>query len=194
MYNRGSFPFGNKYLGVFVLNGLMKSFFYPFQLQSNGYIDHLALELYQGSLVATMNVGSESLAATASSNLNDGVPHEATITLVGTQLTLTIDGGSCTEGPCSVSVSPSVAGGPLELNEALYVGGIGPDASPYIISKLLTVDSFIGCIQVHIHVHAIDKDFENNNIQSRAVVFQLIQKLVILPPKPVGFWLIYTKL
>lgn len=123
-------------------------FFIKYQLQSNGFIDHLALELYQGSLVASMNVGSGSVAATASGNLNDGTPHKVVLALDGTTLSVTIDEGNCPEVPCSVSVQPTVPGGPLELNEALNVGGIGPDASPYIVSKLQSVDNFIGCIQV----------------------------------------------
>ena len=36
--------------------------------------------------------------------------------------------------------------------------------------------------------------FETDCISSRAVVFRLFQKTVILPPKPVGFRLTYTQL
>ena len=117
------------------------------QVQANGYVDHLAVELYKGSLYVSLNVGSETLKATLSSGLNDGEPHKVSISIVNLVAGIAIDDGQCAS-QCVTSLAPSAGGGQLELNGALYVGGVGPTATPYMVSKLKTTDNFIGCLEV----------------------------------------------
>ena len=110
-------------------------------------MDHLALELYQGALYVSINVGSETLSAMLGSGLNDGQTHKVSVSIVNLVAGIAVDDGQCGSG-CVASLEPTSTGGELELNESLYVGGVGPDVTPYIVSKLKTTENFIGCLEV----------------------------------------------
>ena len=123
--------------------------YYCPQSQRTGRVDHLAVEIYKGALYFSINVGSETLKASLGRALNDGQPHKVSISIVNLRVGVAVDDGQC-GFECIASLAPSGGGGELELNGALYVGGVGPRVTPYMVSKLKTTENFIGCLEVNV--------------------------------------------
>ena len=125
------------------------------QVQVNGRTDHLAIQLVEGAVTVSYSVGQETLETTIGGLLNDGLPHTISISIVNLQAAVSVDDGRCQVDPCTGSLSPTVQNGDLELNGPMFVGGVGPVVTPYILSKMKTVDNFIGCLQVTRHCYFI---------------------------------------
>ncbi len=119
-----------------------------FQVQVTKRSDHLAIQLHEGAITISYSVGQETLETTIGGNLNDGVQHKVSVSIVNLQAAVSVDDGQCLVEPCAASMTPTADNGDLELNGPLFVGGVGPVVTPYILSKLKTVDNFIGCLEV----------------------------------------------
>lgn len=118
-------------------------------MESDGRLEHLALYLHLGSMVLSVNTGLKTLKTTASSGLNDGREHSVTVTLENEQIALLVDDGNCESSPCEVLLVIDQRSGTLELNQPLYLGGIGTTPlTPYTLATMDVTNNFIGCFQV----------------------------------------------
>lgn len=119
-----------------------------FQVESDGRLEHLSLYLSEGVLVISVNTGTETLNTRITPGLNNGREHLVAVTLQPGDITVVVDDGRCHMAPCQATLVTTRDPGILELNQPLYVGGIGPELTPYILSKLEVTENFVGCFQV----------------------------------------------
>ncbi|PIK49580.1 putative neurogenic locus notch-like protein 3 [Apostichopus japonicus] len=100
-----------------------------------------------GSMVISVNTGSETLESRVSSGLSDGREHGVVLTLEDNDIILVVDDGNCRSAPCQATLLTTRDPGILELNQPLFLGGIGSQLTPYILSTLDVTNNFIGCFQ-----------------------------------------------
>ncbi|PIK44963.1 putative neurogenic locus notch-like protein 3 [Apostichopus japonicus] len=82
-----------------------------------------------------------------SSGLSDGREHGVVLTLEDNDIILVVDDGNCRSAPCQATLLTTRDPGILELNQPLFLGGIGSQLTPYILSTLDVTNNFIGCFQ-----------------------------------------------
>lgn len=126
---------------------------HPFlNLQTNvvGKPQHLSLELVDGELKMSLELGSRSSVGTlrVARSVTGVVSHIVTVTIQENVAILTLDPGSCdVQELCQLTLNHTNGVQSVSLNERLYVGGI-PTFTPYIRSKLDSLDGFTGCLSV----------------------------------------------
>ena len=72
------------------------------------------------------------------------------ITLTSTTLQVVLDPFTCNGGPLCLDIDTvpgGTLGGEIHLGDAWYIGRV-PQITPYIRSKLLTTESYVGCLGV----------------------------------------------
>jgi len=89
------------------------------------------------------------LTATLSLVPLDGVySADVQVSLTSTTLQLVINSATCNGGTHCLAVDrASSTGGEIHLNGQVYVGNV-PDMTPYLRSKLKTLQGFAGCLGV----------------------------------------------
>ena len=108
----------------------------------------MILELTNGSIGLSFNTGLDTATAKLGSGLNDGVWHQITLQISGSQATLFTDKDTCGAVCPSLAVS-TTSDGSSQFSGQPYFGGVRK-LVPQIKQQLVTDGSFVGCIKVFI--------------------------------------------
>lgn len=125
-------------------------YLYLLQISATGHPQHFSLELLSQSLHITQSDGLYSLGGALS--LPDPVHglYSLTVDVAMTTLmtSVTFNPHECDgNDSCTVTLSAPENATELNLDGALYVGGV-TDVTAYMRSKLTTVEGFTGCLGV----------------------------------------------
>ncbi|KAK3713436.1 hypothetical protein QZH41_012473, partial [Actinostola sp. cb2023] len=107
--------------------------------------DHLAVELHQGSIRLSLNLGMNTAVVTTGKNLNDGVFHKLTVVLSKTEAEVTVESNACAGGTCKAkatvqaSSSSTFYGTPTMGGLRLF--------TPLIRTQIVGDGNFVGCIE-----------------------------------------------
>ena len=113
---------------------------------SKEHTDHVIVELTNGSVRLSLNTGINTTTATVGQQLNDGVWHQVTVALSGSQATISVDRDKCVGPQCTKKVVTE-RDSRSQHSGSPYLGGI-PSLVPKIKQGLVSDGTFVGCIKV----------------------------------------------
>ena len=108
----------------------------------------MAIQLFKESLILSQNLNGETLVGHITLSSSSGPSsYDVKLAIATTHTNMTLNGGNCKLETCHVTLSHTLIGSKIFLNEALQLGGI-TNITSYIRSKLSTSRNFIGCLGV----------------------------------------------